>query len=140
MTTHTTTTFNAEITNQCTCVSYNDDAGEWETAPECWGDCWQDAFEDWHELTKEFVGYGGEFLITGFPLWNRSVDGSFEINNAGSETRQFLEAVTVRSDWRLRFTVGPDKFTGTIWHHDVPMGGTFTVTHKDDEDEDEDDE
>ena len=35
-------TYTAVYQNTCTCVTYNDDAGEWEVAPECWGDCWSD--------------------------------------------------------------------------------------------------
>jgi hypothetical protein len=26
-------------TDKCKCVTYDDDLGEWEPAPECWGDC-----------------------------------------------------------------------------------------------------
>lgn len=125
------TTTDAEITNQCTCTKYDPITEEFteEPADECFGDCWDSAVEDWHYVVREFVVDGGEFRIEGFPLWNRTVSGTFEAEN----TRGFLEAVTVRGEWRLRYSVGPDSFAAVIWHHDVPTGGSFTVSRIPDE-------
>ena len=58
------------ITNTCTCVTYNDDSGDWEEAPECWGDCWTDQVEYFEEITKHlFTDNNQEFRIEGFPVW-----------------------------------------------------------------------
>ena len=67
-----------EITNTCACVTYNDDTGEWSEAPECWGDCWNDQVEQFGFDTEHlFVEHNRGFRITGFPVWNGSIDGTF---------------------------------------------------------------
>lgn len=131
MKTDTYTTTDAEITNQCTCTKYDPVAEEFtdEPADECSGICWEFAEEDFHETVREFFGDGGTFAIDGFPLWGGPVSGYFQARNL----REFLAAVTVRGAWNLRYSVGPDEFSATIWHHDVPMGGSFTVVRDEDD-------
>ncbi len=124
-------TTDAEITNQCTCLLWEDGVGYDNEIPSehCFGTCWQDAMEDWKDLVSEFVGDGGDFVVDGFPLWDRNVIGFFTAANA----EELLSAITVRGEWRLKYSVGPRAFQATIWHHDVPTGGTFTVSHEEDE-------
>jgi hypothetical protein len=119
-----TTTTTAEYTNTCTCVTYNDDAGEWETAPECWGDCWSDQVEDFENITEHlFTDNEQGFTITGFPVWNGTVDGYFLARNA----EELLRNITPeRTEWTLRLTVHPTHLTGVLSHHDG--SGVITVT------------
>lgn len=122
------TTTDAEITNECTCLVWEDEAGYDNEIPSehCYGSCWEDALEDWKACVGEFVARGsGEFVVSGFPLWDRTVIGHFD----ASDPEELLSAVTVRGSWKLRYSVGPLAFRATIWHHDVPTGGTFTVSH-----------
>jgi hypothetical protein len=119
-----TTTITAEYTNTCTCVTYNDDAGEWETAPECWGDCWSDQVEDFENITEHlFTDNEQGFTITGFPVWNGTRDGYFLARNA----EELLRNITPeRTEWTLRLTVHPTHLTGVLSHHDG--SGVITVT------------
>ena len=121
-----TTTTTAEYTNTCTCVTYNDDAGEWETAPECWGDCWSDQVEDFENITEHLFSDNEQgFTITGFPVWNGTRDGYFLARNA----EELLRNITPdRTEWTLRLTVHPTHLTGVLSHHDAPTGGVITVT------------
>jgi hypothetical protein len=116
----TTTT----ITNACTCVTYNDDSGDWEEAPECWGDCWNEQVEDFQQITEHlFTENNQEFRIEGFPRWDGPVSGTFHARTA----EKLLESITPdRTEWRLELTIHENHLTGALSHHDG--SGTITVT------------
>ena len=116
----TTTT----ITNTCICVTFNDDSGDWEEAPECWGDCWTDQVEHFQEITEHlFTENNQEFRIEGFPRWDGPVSGTFHARTA----EKLLESITPdRTEWRLELTVHENHLTGALSHHDG--SGTITVT------------
>lgn len=116
----TTTT----ITNTCICVTFNDDSGEWEEAPECWGDCWTDQVEHFQEITEHlFTENNQEFRIEGFPRWDGPVSGTFHARTP----EKLLESITPdRTEWRLELTVHENHLTGALSHHDG--SGTITVT------------
>jgi len=116
----TTTT----ITNACTCVTYNDDSGDWEEAPECWGDCWNEQVEDFQQITEHlFTENNQEFRIEGFPRWDGPVSGTFHARTA----EKLLESIPPdRTEWRLELTVHENHLTGALSHHDG--SGIITVT------------
>jgi hypothetical protein len=116
----TTTT----ITNTCICVTFNDDSGDWEEAPECWGDCWTDQVEHFQEITEHlFTENNQEFRIEGFPRWDGPVSGTFHARTP----EKLLESITPdRTEWRLELTVHENHLTGTLSHHDG--SGIITVT------------
>jgi hypothetical protein len=116
----TTTT----ITNTCICVTFNDDSGDWEEAPECWGDCWTDQVEHFQEITEHlFTENNQEFRIEGFPRWDGPVSGTFHARTA----EKLLESITPdRTEWRLELTIHENHLTGALSHHDG--SGTITVT------------
>jgi hypothetical protein len=120
MNTNTTTT----ITNTCICVTYNDDSGDWEEAPECWGDCWTDQVEQFQEMAEHlFTENNQEFRIEGFPVWYGTIDGTFHARTP----EKLLESITPdRTEWRLELTVHADHLTGVLSHHDGT--GVITVT------------
>jgi len=126
-------TYTATITNSCVCVTYNDDSGNWEEAPECWGDCWDSQVEDFEEITKHLFSYNEQgFTITGFPVWNGTIDGRFSASNP----EELLRNITPdRTDWTLRLTVHATHLTGVLSHHDAPTGGNITVTPFSEDDE-----
>lgn len=117
-------TYTATITNTCTCVTYNDDSGDWESAPECWGDCWDSQVEDFQEITAHlFTETNQEFHIEGFPVWDGTVSGTFHARTA----EKLLESITPdRTEWHLELTVHATHLTGFLSHHDA--SGTITVT------------
>jgi hypothetical protein len=113
----------AEYTNACTCVTYNDDSGDWEEAPECWGDCWQDQIEDFAYIVQDIIDHSNTFKIKGFPVWYGTTGGMFDAENA----EELLLAITPRNtEWRLQVTGNLYHLTGILSHHDGT--GTITVT------------
>jgi hypothetical protein len=116
----TTTT----ITNTCICVTFNDDSGDWEEAPECWGDCWTDQVEQFQEMTEHlFTENNQEFRIEGFPRWDGPVSGTFHARTP----EKLLESITPdRTEWRLEVTIHENHLTGALSHHDG--SGIITVT------------
>jgi len=115
------------ITNGCSCVTYNEETGDWETAPECWGDCWDCSLEDFHDTLSEFVDNNPttEFSITGFPVWYGRVDGYFE----ATTTRQLLDRITPnRTEWTLRYALNGDTLECFLSHHDG--SGAMTITYR----------
>ena len=124
-------TYTATITNTCTCTTYNDDAGEWEVAPECWGDCWNEQVEDFENITQHlFTNDNQPFRIEGFPVWYGTIDGTFHARTA----EKLLESITPdRTEWRLEVTVHADHLTGVLSHH--AGTGVITVTPFSEDDE-----
>ena len=124
-------TYTATITNSCTCTTYNEEAGEWEVAPECWGDCWSDQVEDFENITQHlFTNDNQPFRIEGFPVWYGTIDGTFHARTA----EKLLESITPdRTEWRLEVTVHATHLTGVLSHHDGT--GVITVTPFSEDDE-----
>jgi hypothetical protein len=112
------------ITNTWICVTFNDDSGDWDEAPECWGDCWTDQVEQFQEMTEHlFTENNQEFRIEGFPRWDGPVSGTFHARTP----EKLLESITPdRTEWRLELTVHENHLTGALSHHDG--NGIITVT------------
>lgn len=113
------------ITSECTCVSWDDEANEWLEAPECWGDCHEGDTEQFAEATTElFTNNTQGFRITGFPVWNGTVDGVFTAKDSGD----LLRAITPNNGpWRLTYEVVENELRCVLSHHDAPTGGRMTV-------------
>ena len=122
-------TYTAVYQNTCSCVEYDEETeGAEDAVPTeyCYGWCWNDTVQDFSHITEHlFTENSQGFRITGFPVWNGTVDGYFSASNA----EQLLNNITPdRTEWRLEVTVHADHLTGRLYHHDAPMGGTITVT------------
>jgi len=130
-TTTKTYLYKGEITNGCTCTEFDETIADWIPRAECYGYCWDDQVEDFTNCLGEFIDEApsNRFRIEGFPLWNRTVAGEFRANSA----RDFLESVTVRGDWMLRWEVTPEAFTAILSHHDA--SGRITVVPLPEEDD-----
>lgn len=114
-----------EMTNTCSCTDINYETGEETPSEDCRGWCWDEMLEDWKNITEHlFVDEYHLFLIVGFPVWNGTQNGYAKAPNSES----LLRAMTVDGEWHLRGTVYADRIEATLSHHDVPMGGTMTVT------------
>lgn len=114
-----------EITNSCTCTTYNEDTGEWDTAPECWGDCWETQVEDFTTITEELFNNNDTnwWKVTGLQLWNGSVGGYFQAKTPVD----LLRGMTVNSEWIMRGTAYPDRIEYSLSHHDAPMGSSTVL-------------
>lgn len=115
-----------EITNTCTCVTYNEDKGDFEESPECWGDCWDCALDDFADTVHNLIdnNIGDEWRIEGFPVWHGTVDGVFEARTH----HELIERITPsRTEWRLRYRVVGNTLECVLSHHDAPMGGAMKV-------------
>ena len=126
-------TYSAEYTNTCSCEVWNEETDECVPANDCYGDCWDFTVEDFANITEHlFSDHNQGFRITGFPVWNGTVDGYFSARNAS----ELLNAITPdRTEWRLEVTVHADHLTGRLYHHDAPMGGNIVVTPFSEEEE-----
>ena len=126
-------TYSAEYTNTCSCEVWNEETDEYTPANDCYGDCWEFVIEDFTNITEHlFTENSQGFRITGFPVWNGTVDGYFSARNA----KELLGNITPdRTEWRLEVTVHADHLTGRLYHHDAPMGGNITVTPFSEEEE-----
>ena len=69
------------------------------------------------------------FQIGGIKLWDREVGGIAHCINAV----ELLNAMTVKSDWSMKYTVHADCIEYSLSHHDAPMGSTSFVRHATDE-------
>lgn len=113
-----------ELTSECTCESWDDEAKEWAEAPECWGDCHEGELELFAEATAVlFTDNKQAFQITGFPVWNGTVDGMFTAEDAGD----LLSSITPNGQWRLQYEVVDNELRCVLAHHDAPMGGRMTI-------------
>jgi len=119
-------TYTAVYQNTCSCENYDPDTDESTPADDCHGWCWDDTVQDFANITEHlFTETSQGFRITGFPVWNGTVDGYFSARNA----TELLDNITPdRTEWRLEVTVHADHLTGRLYHHDAPTGGTITVT------------
>ena len=119
-------TYSAEYTNTCSCEVWNEETDECVPANDCYGDCWDFTVEDFANITEHLFSENSQgFRITGFPVWNGTIDGYFSARNAS----ELLNAITPdRTEWRLEVTVHADHLTGRLYHHDAPMGGNIVVT------------
>ena len=126
-------TYSAEYTNTCSCEVWNEETDECVPANDCYGDCWDFTVEDFANITEHLFSENSQgFRITGFPVWNGTIDGYFSARNAS----ELLNAITPdRTEWRLELTVHADHLTGRLYHHDAPMGGNIVVTPFSEEEE-----
>ena len=107
-----------EITNTCTCESEDSEFTD------CYGDCWEFAVETFSIATMQLFerdSYGDKFpfRVDGLPLWNRSLSGVVEVR----DSNELLRAITVDSEWRLRYAYENGELHCVLSHHDVPMAG-----------------
>jgi hypothetical protein len=112
-----------EITNTCTCEDEDSESTD------CYGDCWEFAVETFSIATMQMFerdSYGDKFpfRVDGLPLWNRSLSGVVEVR----DSNELLRAITVDSEWRLRYAYENGELHCVLSHHDVPMGRSYTVT------------
>jgi len=119
---------NGVISTMCEC----DPASEY-----C--DCYGDAVDWWDTILSQLVdcGWGRphDWAIQGLPLWAGDVDGIARVTTPAD----LLRAVTVNGDYRLQWELGHDDrvLSLTLWHHDVPMGRSFTARPVADDDDSE---
>lgn len=120
----TTTKF--EYSNTCSCEVYDPETDESTPSNDCYGDCWDETLDDFHNITEHlFVENNQGFTITGFPVWNGTIDGRFTARNH----RDLLNAITPdRTEWKLVGTVYADRIEAVLYHHDAPTGGRIVVT------------
>ena len=119
------TTLKGTITNGCSCVTYNEDTGDWDTAPECWGDCWDCAVEDFENVTEELRDSNetGWWKVERLRLWNGEVGGLFPAD----KVEDLLRGMTVNSEWIMTYEVFSDRIEYSLSHHDSPMGSASVV-------------
>lgn len=86
--------------------------------------CFDTSVEDFATHVEPLLDQYRTFRIEGFPLWNGKVSGTV---TADSPT-ELLRSITVKGDFHLTADISGNTLSCRISHHDVPTGGTFTVT------------
>ncbi len=115
-----------EITNTCTCVTYDENTGDFIEAPECWSGCWEEQKEDLLQITEHLWDSNETdwWHVTGLRLWNGETGGYFYADTIDD----LIEGMTVRSEWIMRGTVYDDRIEYSLSHHDAPTGSNTTLT------------
>jgi hypothetical protein len=119
-----------EMSNTCQCV-WRDEYGDeildenGDTTPmDCYGDCWNDNLYDFeHNVVKHLLDKSDTFRVEGIRLWSGEVGGVFEAHNA----KDFLNGITVNSEWTMRYTAFADRLEFSLSHHDAPTGSRSIV-------------
>ena len=114
------------ITNDCTCMDYNEETDEHTPSTDCYGDCWQDNLEWFKEATRSLFDNNDLSLweVNGLPLWNRDVNGTLEAKSP----EELLRGITVNGDYTFRWKVIALTLRCWLSHHDKPTGGHYSVT------------
>lgn len=122
----TKTEYKFEITNSCTCVTYDEDKGDFIEAPECWSGCWDIQKEDLLQITEHLWDSNETswWHVTGIQLWNGEVSGYFRAETIDD----LIAGMTVRSEWIMRGTVYEDRIEYSLSHHDAPTGSNTVLT------------
>ena len=110
-----------EITNTCTCVDDNDTPVDY-----CYGTCWEWAVETFTADTADFFASNATdyWRIRGLRLWAGEVSGVAHCKTP----MDLLRAMTVDSEWTMRYSVYGDRLEYSLSHHDAPTGSATVVT------------
>jgi len=117
-----------EITNTCTCLTYEENGEEMtidtEYGSTCFGDCWEFAVEDFTMITEELRDSNETdwWKVEDLRLWSGNVSGYFY----GKTVSAILEGMTVRSEWNMSYKVFSDRIEYSLSHHDA-MGSASTL-------------
>ena len=126
------TTATYELTNTCTCSTYNEETDTWEESGDCLMDCWDDNVSDFYNVNETFLNSNdtGWWKVTDLGLWHGDVSGYFYVKpsaRAWKDTERIVEGMTVNSEWTMRYTPYPDRIEYSLSHHDS-MGSNTTIT------------
>ena len=119
-----------EITNNCTCLTYEEDGEtksvDTEYDSTCYGDCWEYAVEDFANITEELRNSNETdwWKVSNLRLWDGESSGYFHAKTVAD----LIEGMTVRSDWSMRYEVHADRIEYSLSHHDSPTGSGTTLT------------
>lgn len=119
-----------EITNNCSCLLFEEDGEtksvDTEYGSTCYGDCWEYAVEDFAMVTEELRNSNETdwWKVSNLRLWDGESSGYFYAKTVAD----LIEGMTVRSDWRMTYEVHADRIEYNLSHHDAPMGSTTTLT------------
>jgi hypothetical protein len=119
-----------ELTNNCTCLLFEEDGEtksvDTEYGSTCYGDCWDYAVEDFAMITYE-VRESNEtnwWKVSNLRLWDGESSGYFHAKTVS----ELIEGMTVRSDWHMSYQVFADRVEYSLSHHDAPTGSGTTLT------------
>jgi hypothetical protein len=127
-----------EITNNCSCLLFEEDGEtksvDTEYGSTCYGDCWEYAVEDFAMVTEELRNSNETdwWKVSNLRLWDGESSGYFYAKTVAD----LIEGMTVRSDWRMTYEVHADRIEYSLSHHDA-MGSATTLTAVSDEEREE---
>lgn len=115
-----------EITNVCTCTTYDIDTDNESPSDYCFGDCWDEAVDYFTELTSHLFEQNETYFwrISNLRLWNGEYGGFVHAR----KPIDLIRAMSVNSEWIMRGFIEEDRISYSLSHHDAPMGSNSTVT------------
>ena len=125
----TTTALTGELTNNCTCLLFEEDGEtksvDTEYGSTCFGDCWEYAVEDFANVTEELRNSNETnwWKVSNLRLWDGESSGYFYAKTVAD----LIEGMTVRSDWTMTYEVHADRIEYSLSHHDA-NGSATTLT------------
>jgi hypothetical protein len=118
-----------ELTNNCTCLLFEEDGEtksvDTEYGSTCYGDCWEYAVEDFSNVTEELRNSNETdwWKVSNLRLWDGESSGYFHAKTVAD----LIEGMTVNSDWRMTYEVHADRIEYSLSHHDA-NGSATTLT------------
>jgi hypothetical protein len=118
-----------ELTNNCNCLTYEEDGEtksvDTEYNSTCYGDCWEYAVEDFATITEELRNSNETdwWKVSNLRLWDGESSGYFHAKTVAD----LIEGMTVNSDWRMTYEVHADRIEYSLSHHDA-NGSATTLT------------
>ncbi len=113
----------SELTNTCTCTVHDEETDTFTDSSVCFGTCYEDELYFFGECLNDFLSQSDTFRVSGIRLWNREVGGVFQARTVS----EFVRAITVDSEWILRYRVFSDRVEFSLSHHDAPTGSASLV-------------
>ena len=131
----TTTALTGELTNNCTCLTYEEDGEtksvDTEYGSTCYGDCWDYAVEDFANVTEELRNSNETdwWKVSNLRLWDGESSGYFHAKTVAD----IIEGMTVRSDWTMTYEVHADRIEYSLSHHDANGSATTLTAESEDQ-------
>ena len=102
---------------------YCDCSTDIKDASDCF--CYDAFLDDFSYAVKKLIEKNNSYWwkITGFKLWDGERSGYFYADNP----IDFLDAITVNSEWIMSATFYDDCLKYSLSHHDCPMGSSTLV-------------
>jgi hypothetical protein len=127
-----------EFTNECVCLSYDEDTDTYSTEPSeyCYGDCYAEQVESlearvlspWREALG--IDLSDEVLIIAQGMGWQGLSGWATTT---ADTEGVIKALSINGSYRLALTLDGKTLTANRYSHDEPTGSAVFTFSKESE-------